>query len=61
MKTPIEPTAEEIAERCAEIRAGWSEQERWKREHGLAWGKSLPTNQVETPIVSLVDVLTPER
>ena len=56
MRTVTEPTAAEIAERCAEIQSRWDEQERWKREHGLAWDRQPTTDRVETPVIPLADV-----
>lgn len=41
----VDPTPEEIAERAAEIRAGWSEQ-RWARE---AWRQGIRPVEARNP------------
>jgi hypothetical protein len=49
-RAPDDPTPEEIAERCAEIRAGWSEAERRRR-------LVTPEEPLEAPVVSARDLV----
>ena len=44
---PYDPSEEEIAAACAEIRAGWSEHERRKR---AAWAMTAPVEVVEIEV-----------
>lgn len=48
----LAPTEEEIAERAAAIRAGWSEEETRKRSMGIVRGG------VEIPLIPLVEFVS---
>jgi hypothetical protein len=49
-RAPADPSPEEIAERCAEIQAGWSEAERLRR---LVYHAPV----LEAPVVVVADLV----
>ena len=45
------PTPEEIVEKCAEIRLGWSEEEHYRRRYGMLVDEARAAKSWRPPVI----------